>query len=62
MTLYDAGPDARIIGEPRTFLTMELVHGPDLHTSVGRGPLAPSLVAGIGGGLASALDSIHGRG
>ncbi|MDQ6752922.1 MAG: protein kinase [Actinomycetota bacterium] len=62
VTLYDAGTDTRVPDEPRTFLTMELIHGPDLHARLRRGPLAAKHVYGIGAHLASALDYVHGRG
>ena len=62
VTLYDAGTDTTAPGMPRTFLSMELIDGPDLHTRLGRGPLPAADVARIGAELASALDYIHGRG
>ena len=62
VTLYDAGTDTRVPAEPRTFLSMELIHGPDLHSRLRRGPVSAQQVAGIGAELASALDYVHGRG
>ncbi|WP_426997480.1 serine/threonine-protein kinase [Pseudarthrobacter sp. N5] len=62
VTLYDAGTDTRVPDEPRTYLTMELIHGPDLHARLRQGLLAAKHVAGIGADLASALDYVHGRG
>lgn len=62
VTLYDAGTDSAVPDAPRTFLSMELIDGPDLHTRLGRGPLPATDVAWIGAELASALDYIHGRG
>lgn len=62
VTFYDAGTDTRVPSEPRTFLSMELIHGPDLHASLRRGPLPAGHAAGLGADLASALDYVHGRG
>lgn len=62
VTLYDAGTDTRVPEEPRTFLSMELIHGQDLHARLRGGPLSPDDVAAIGADLASALDYVHGRG
>ncbi|GAC1374241.1 MAG: hypothetical protein NVSMB43_12580 [Pseudarthrobacter sp.] len=62
VTLYDAGTDTRVPDEPRTFLSMELIHGQDLHARLRRGPLRADDVAGIGAHLASALNYVHGRG
>lgn len=61
VTLYDAGTDTTVPDGPRTFLAMELIDGPDLHTRLGRGPLPATDVARIGAELASALDYIHVR-
>ncbi|MFH5877473.1 protein kinase [Arthrobacter sp. NA-172] len=62
VTLLDAGTDLRDPDHPRTFLTMELIHGPDLHARLQEGPLDPKQVAHIGADLASALEYVHGRG
>lgn len=62
VTLYDAGTDTRVPEEPRTFLSMELINGQDLHARLRGGPLSPDDVAAIGEDLASALDYVHGRG
>ncbi|GAC1378906.1 MAG: hypothetical protein NVSMB43_20720 [Pseudarthrobacter sp.] len=62
VTLYDAGTDTRVPDEPRTFLSMELIRGQDLHARLRGGPLSAADVAGIGADLASALDYVHGRG
>jgi serine/threonine protein kinase len=63
VTLYDAGTDTRVPEEPRTFLTMELIDGTDLHARIRNGkPLPASDVARIGAELASALDYVHARG
>jgi serine/threonine protein kinase len=62
VTLYDAGTDTRVPEEPRTFLSMELIHGQDLLARLRRGPLPADEVAGIGADLVSALDYVHGRG
>ncbi|MHA7197747.1 serine/threonine-protein kinase [Arthrobacter alkaliphilus] len=61
VTLYDAGTDTTVPDTPRTFLSMELIDGPDLHTRLGRGPLPAIDVARIGAELASALAYLHGR-
>ncbi|MHC6220852.1 serine/threonine-protein kinase [Arthrobacter sp. MMS24-S77] len=62
VTLFDAGTDRRDPEHPRAFLTMELIHGPDLYARLRGRPLAMADVAQIGAGLASALEYIHGRG
>lgn len=62
VTLFDAGTDQRDPEHARTFLTMELIHGPDLYARLRGGPLSPQDVAHIGADLASALDYVHGRG
>ncbi|MFB0840103.1 serine/threonine-protein kinase [Arthrobacter sp. E44] len=62
VTLYDAGTDTRVPEEPRTFLSMELINGQDLHARLRGGPLSAHDVACIGADLASALDYVHGRG
>ncbi len=62
VTLFDAGTDHRDPERPRTFLTMELIHGPDLHARLRGRPLETQDVAHIGEGLASALGYVHGRG
>ncbi|WAP51298.1 serine/threonine-protein kinase [Arthrobacter sp. ATA002] len=68
VTLFDAGKDDAgrddgEAGEPRAFLVMELVDGPDLRKQlrdVRR--LAPDQAAYLGAELAGALAYIHGRG
>ncbi|MGO4584515.1 serine/threonine-protein kinase [Arthrobacter sp. 2RAF6] len=62
VTLFDAGTDHRDPEHARTFLTMELIHGPDLHARLQGQPLATQDVAHIGADLASALEYVHGRG
>ena len=62
VTLFDAGTDHRDPEHPRTFLTMELIHGPDLHARLRSRALAAQDVAHIGADLASALEYVHGRG
>jgi serine/threonine protein kinase len=62
VTLFDAGTDQRDPEHARTFLTMELIHGPDLYARLRGGPLSPQDVAHIGADLASALEYVHGRG
>lgn len=62
VTLYDAGTDHRDPEHPRTFLAMELIHGPDLHARLRGRPLALGDVAHIGADIASALEYVHGRG
>ncbi|MEW1822124.1 serine/threonine-protein kinase [Arthrobacter sp. NPDC080031] len=62
VTLFDAGTDHRDPEHARTFLTMELIHGPDLHARLRNGALATHDVAHIGADLASALEYVHGRG
>ncbi|MGM7778519.1 serine/threonine-protein kinase [Arthrobacter sp. KNU-44] len=62
VTLFDAGTDDRDPEHARTFLAMELIHGPDLYAGLRGRPLSPRDVAHIGADLASALDYVHGRG
>ncbi len=62
VTLFDAGTDHRDPEHARTFLTMELIHGPDLHARLRSRALANQDVAHIGADLASALEYVHGRG
>ncbi len=62
VTLFDAGTDQRDPEHARTFLTMELIHGPDLYARLRGRPLSPQDVAQIGADLASALEYVHGRG
>lgn len=68
VTLFDAGKDDAgrddgEAGEPRAFLVMELVDGPDLRKRLRDAePLSPPDVAYIGSELADALAYIHGRG
>jgi len=67
VTLYDAGKDDAgrddgPDGEPRAFLVMELVDGPDLRKRLRETPLPAADVAFIGAELASALAYIHARG
>lgn len=62
VTLFDAGTDHRDPEHPRTFLTMELIDGPDLHARLRGRPLAVGDVAHIGADIASALEYVHGRG
>ncbi len=62
VTLFDAGTDHRDPDHARTFLTMELIHGPDLHARLRSRALATQDVAHIGADLASALEYVHGRG
>ena len=68
VTLFDAGKDDAgrddgEAGEPRAFLVMELIDGPDLRKRLREAePLSPADVAYIGAELAGALAYIHGRG
>ncbi|WP_442545903.1 serine/threonine-protein kinase [Arthrobacter sp. KN11-1C] len=62
VTLFDAGTDHRDPEHARTFLTMELIHGPDLYARLRDRPLTTQDVAHIGADLASALEYVHGRG
>lgn len=62
VTLFDAGTDHRDPEHARTFLTMELIHGPDLYSRLRDRPLTTQDVAHIGADLASALEYVHGRG
>ncbi|MER2136126.1 MAG: serine/threonine-protein kinase [Arthrobacter sp.] len=67
VTLYDAGKDDAgrddgPDGEPRAFLVMELVDGPDLRKRLREKPLPAADVAYVGAELAGALAYIHARG
>ena len=67
VTLYDAGKDDAgrddgPDGEPRAFLVMELVDGPDLRKRLREHPVPAADVAYLGAELAGALAYIHARG
>lgn len=62
VTLFDAGTDTRIPGEPRPFLTMELVEGQDLRTRIRHSPLPLAEIAVIGAGVSDALAYVHSLG
>jgi serine/threonine protein kinase len=62
VTLFDAGTDTRIPGEPRPFLTMELVDGQDLRTRIRHSPVPLDELAVIGAGVADALAYVHSLG
>nr|WP_260982618.1 serine/threonine-protein kinase [Arthrobacter sp. U41] len=62
VTLFDAGTDTRIPGEPRPFLTMELVDGQDLRTRIRHSPLPLAEIAVIGAGVSDALAYVHSLG
>ncbi|MET4058882.1 serine/threonine protein kinase [Arthrobacter sp. UYP6] len=68
VTLFDAGKDDAgrddgEAGEPRAFLVMELIDGPDLRKRLREAePLSPADVAYVGAELAGALAYIHDRG
>jgi len=58
----DAGRDDGPDGEPRAFLVMELVDGPDLRKRLRECPVPAADVAFVGAELAGALAYIHARG
>lgn len=67
VTLFDAGKDDAgrddgAAGEPRAFLVMELIDGPDLRKRLRDKPVPVADVAYIGAELAGALAYIHARG
>ncbi|UPO77472.1 serine/threonine-protein kinase [Arthrobacter sp. Helios] len=67
VTLFDAGKDDAgrddgAAGEPRAFLVMELIDGPDLRKRLRDKPVPAADVAYIGAELAGALAYIHARG
>lgn len=62
VTLLDAGVDRNGAGEPRVYLVMELIEGPDLKQHLARGPLGLRHTAQIGHDLADALAYIHRNG
>ena len=62
VTLLDAGVDRSVRENPRVFLVMELVHGPDLQRALLGGPMTGRQVSQIGYDLAEGLAYIHRRG
>ena len=62
VTLLDAGVDRSVRENPRVFLVMELVHGPDLQRALRSGPMTGRQVSQIGYDLAEGLAYIHRRG
>ncbi|MBD7996779.1 protein kinase [Arthrobacter sp. Sa2CUA1] len=67
VTLFDAGKDDAgrddgPAGEPRAFLVMELIDGPDLRKRLRDQPVPAADAAYIGAELAGALAYIHARG
>ena len=58
----DAGPDDGEAGEPRTYLVMELVEGPDLRKRLRENGIRHADIGFIGAELAGALAYIHNRG
>lgn len=62
VTLLDAGVDRTAPGEPRVYLVMELIGGPDLKQYLSRGALGPRHTAQIGHDVADALAYIHANG
>ncbi|MEO5992926.1 MAG: serine/threonine-protein kinase [Arthrobacter sp.] len=62
VTLFDSGVDTRVPGEPRPFLTMELVDGQDLRARIRHSPLPLDEIAVIGAGLSDALAYVHSLG
>ena len=61
--LLDAGTDESADADATgPWLVMELVDGPTLAQRLAAGPLTPDEAAGIGAGLASALDHVHANG
>jgi eukaryotic-like serine/threonine-protein kinase len=61
VTLYDAGTSV-IDGEPRTYIVMEFIDGPDLRSRISVGRLPSSEVAELGADLSEALHYVHSRG
>ena len=62
VTLFDAGSDILDTGQPRIYLVMELITGPDLRDRLSGGPMAPLDVGHIGYDLAEGLSYVHGQG
>lgn len=54
VTVYDSGRQ-----DDRTYLVMQLVEGPTLHSVLESGPLPEACVAALGAGLARALAHVH---
>lgn len=62
VALLDAGMDRHKTDEPRLYLVMELIDGPDLKHHLTQGALSQRSVAHIGSDLADALAYIHHNG
>jgi serine/threonine protein kinase len=62
VTVFDAGVDESMLGEPQPFLVMELVGGATLATRVADGPIPAGQTAALGAQLAAALAYVHERG
>lgn len=62
VTLLDAGVDRSDRENPRVFLVMELVRGPDLQRALLSSPLSGRQISQIGYDLAEGLAYIHRRG
>lgn len=62
VTLLDAGADLSDPQDPRSYLVMELVRGPDLRSRGASGPMSAARMASIGHDLADGLAYIHHHG
>ncbi len=62
VTVFDAGIDGTVRGDPRPYLVMELVDGPTLAERVTSAPMPVEFVAALAGQLTGALSYIHRRG
>jgi eukaryotic-like serine/threonine-protein kinase len=62
VTLFDAGCDLLDKEQPRIYLVMELIKGPELRDRISRGPLPPLEVGQIGYDLAEGLSYVHDQG
>jgi len=62
VTLFDAGTDLLDTEQPRFYLVMELIKGPNLRDRLSRGPLPPLDVEHIGYDLAEGLSYVHDEG
>jgi eukaryotic-like serine/threonine-protein kinase len=62
VTLFDAGTDLLDTEQPRIYLVMELIKGPNLRDRLSRGPLPPLDVGQIGYDLAEGLSYVHDQG
>jgi tRNA A-37 threonylcarbamoyl transferase component Bud32 len=62
VTLFDAGTEVSDPEQPRIYLVMELIDGPDLRVRLAQGPMPPVDVAQMGCDVSKALSYVHDNG